>query len=68
MEWKALVEVKTGRDNLNPQQLETYLEVARQEGFIALITVSNELATGPNEHPAAIDRRLTKKVGLFHLS
>jgi hypothetical protein len=66
--WTALVEVKTGRSNLNPEQLETYLEVARQEGFDALITVSNELATGPNEHPAAIDKRLTKKVGLFHLS
>src|SRR2546423_15163575 len=42
-EWTALVEVKTGGNELQAEQLERYLDVAREQGFDALITISNQI-------------------------
>src|SRR5690554_4604467 len=42
-EWTALVEVKTGTNALAVEQLENYLDVARENGYDALITISNEI-------------------------
>src|SRR5690349_1365384 len=38
--WSALVEVKTGRNELATEQLENYLDVAREQGYEAVITIS----------------------------
>ncbi|WP_262852499.1 hypothetical protein [Mumia quercus] len=43
-EWTALVEVKTGKNELRTDQLEHYLDVAREQGFDAVVTVSNEIS------------------------
>jgi len=43
--WSALVEVKTGRNGLQVPQVECYLDVARENGFDAVITISTELPT-----------------------
>ncbi len=48
--WTALVEVKTGRNELQTQQLENYLDVAREQGFDALITISNEIPAMAGQH------------------
>jgi len=40
--WTSLVEVKTGRNDLQTEQLENYLEVARRHGIQALLTISNQ--------------------------
>lgn len=66
--WTALVEVKTGRNDLVPEQVEAYLEVARDHGFDAVLTISNQLVSAPGETPLEVDRRKTKKVALHHLS
>jgi hypothetical protein len=66
--WTALVEVKTGPNTLLRGQLETYLELAREQGFDAVLTISNEIPPAPGEHPALPDQRRLKKVGLYHLS
>jgi hypothetical protein len=66
--WTALVEVKTGVNELRAEQLENYLEVAREQGFDALITISNEMPAVPGQHPTAIDRRKLRKVALHHWS
>jgi hypothetical protein len=42
-QWTALVEVKTGANELRADQLEHYLDIAREQGFDALITISNEI-------------------------
>jgi hypothetical protein len=44
--WTSLVEVKTGTNELATDQLETYLDVAREQGFDALVTISNETPVG----------------------
>jgi hypothetical protein len=66
--WTALVEVKTGTNQIGREQLECYLDVAREQGFDAVITISNEIASVPGAHPTVIDKRKLKKVALHHWS
>lgn len=66
--WTALVEVKTGANSLATEQLETYLDVAREQGFDAVVTFSNEIPSMPGQHPTRIDKRKLKKVALHHWS
>ena len=66
--WTALVEVKTGSSNLGKEQVESYLDVARDNGFDAVLTISNQLASAENVHPVEVDKRKVKKVALYHLS
>ncbi len=66
--WTALVEAKTDRNNLNPSQIEAYLDVAKEQGFQAVITISNEIATVAGEHPCSVDKKKIHKVQLHHFS
>lgn len=66
--WTALVEVKTGSGQLRREQVEHYLDVARQEGYDTLVTLSNDIAPQPGEHPLVVDRRKLRKVTIVHLS
>ncbi|MDX6288128.1 MAG: hypothetical protein QOG53_3613 [Frankiales bacterium] len=66
--WVALVEVKTGKNDLRAEQLECYLDVAREQGFNALLSISNEIPTASGVHPTAVDKRKLRKVALHHLS
>lgn len=67
--WTALVEVKTGKNELVAPQLEAYLDIARANKFDALITISNEIAPNPLVHPTiGVDKRKLRGVALHHLS
>jgi hypothetical protein len=66
-QWTALVEVKTGSNQLETEQIENYLEIAREQGFDALVTISNEIPAVPGHHPTVVDKRKLKKVALHHL-
>jgi hypothetical protein len=55
--WTALVEVKTGNHELEVQQLENYLDVAKEQGFDALVTISNQIPAIAGQHPTPVDRR-----------
>lgn len=66
--WTALVEVKTGKNDLEAAQLEDYLEVAKAQGFDALITISNEIPSMAGQHPTKLDKRKLKKVAIHHWS
>lgn len=52
---------------MQAEQLERYLDVAREQGFDALITISNEIPPVPGQHPTGVDKRKLKKVALHHL-
>jgi hypothetical protein len=65
--WTALVEVKTGTNQLEAEQLENYLDIARENGFDALLTISNEIPPIAGQHPTKLDKRKLRKVALFHL-
>lgn len=66
--WTALVEVKTGTNELQREQLENYLDVAREHRFDALLTISNEIAPAAGVHPTIVDKRKLKYVPMHHLS
>ncbi len=66
--WTALVEVKTLRNKLDEKQVKAYLDIARQEGFDAVITISNEMSTVGGAHPLSVEKRMTRKVSLHHIS
>jgi hypothetical protein len=66
--WTALVEVKTGQNKLETEQLENYLDIARENGFDAVITISNEIPAVAGQHPTRVDKRKLKRVSLHHLS
>ncbi len=66
--WVCLVEVKTGSNQLEATQLESYLDVARVQGFDALLTISNEIPAIAGTHPTSVDKRKLRKVPVYHLS
>jgi hypothetical protein len=66
--WTALVEVKTGRHDLIPGQIESYLDVARKHKFDALLTISNQVVAVPGVHPVKLARVKTQAAKLYHLS
>lgn len=66
--WVCLVEVKTAGAELRVEQVERYLELARVNGFDAVLTISNQITASPTESPLTIDARKLKKVALRHLS
>jgi hypothetical protein len=66
--WTALVEVKTGNNELQREQLENYLDVAREHRFDALLTISNEIPPAAGTHPTVVDKRKSKHVAMHHLS
>jgi len=67
-QWNCLVEVKTNGADLNDSQVGTYVQIARDEGFDAVLTVSNQVTGVFGDHPVSIDRRRLKRVQLHHLS
>ncbi len=66
--WTALIEVKTGSNELGRDQIETYLDLAKEQGFDCVITISNQIARIPGEHPVEVDKRKLRKTALHHLS
>ena len=66
--WTALVEVKTGTASLNEEQVNHYLDLARDNGFDCVITISNDIVSSPTEVPYSYDRRKTRRVALYHIS
>jgi len=67
-EWSALVEAKIKNEQLSAEQLEKYLDLAKEFGVDAVITISNQFATDPSHHPIAVDKRKLKSVQLYHFS
>ena len=66
--WRCLVEVKTGKAQLQVEQVSRYLDWAREAGFDAVLTISNEITASPKDSPLTVDGRKLRKVSLFHLS
>lgn len=66
--WQCLVEVKTGTARLDADQVARYLDWARENGFDAVLTISNEITATPADSPVTVDGRKRKRVGLYHLS
>ena len=66
--WRALVEVKTGSAVLQAEQVGRYLDLAREQDFDAVLTISNQITALRTDSPVSVDKRKLKRVGLYHLS
>lgn len=66
--WACIVEFKTGRNRLDESQVERYLDAARQSGFDALLTVSNQITSDRESIPYDVDKRKVGSLTLGHLS
>lgn len=66
--WGCLVEVKTGRNTQGEEQVCNYLDLAREHGFDAVLTISNEFAADPGVSPLAIPKGRIRNTALAHLS
>ena len=66
--WRSIVESKIGREVLDAQQIQTYIQIAKANGISSIITISNQFASLPTHHPVKIERALPKGISLFHWS
>lgn len=66
--WAALVESKIGSSEVTEDQLTDYIDVAKAQGFDAVITISNQFAGDPSHHFLSLSKSKRKGIGLFHFS
>lgn len=66
--WTALVEAKIGNAELEPDQVERYRHLARDNGLDCVITISNQFATTPSNHPLEDVRKSRSRVPVIHWS
>src|SRR5207249_3108539 len=66
--WSALVEVKTARNKLEPQQVDNYIDLARQNQCDALLTISNQYVTRSSEYPLPVSKKKLGKMRIHHWS
>ena len=66
--WSALLEAKIAAHPLEPDQINTYLDLARELDFQAVLSVSNQYVTSSTEYPIEIDRRKVRRTKLHHWS
>jgi hypothetical protein len=66
--WVALVETKVAGATLSQEQIHNYLDIAREHGYDAVLSISNQYVTSSRDYPIEIDKRRTRKVKLAHLS
>lgn len=67
-EWRALVEAKIGNSELDPEQIERYRALAKENEIDCVITLSNQFATSPDSHPVEEVRKSRSRVPVYHWS
>jgi hypothetical protein len=66
--WGAIVETKVGSSQLEPEQMDIYLDLAKEMGFEAVLSISNQYVTSSSAYPIEVDKRKTRRVALHHWS
>lgn len=66
--WTALLEVKTKNNPLVKEQVEEYMDVAREQNFDAVITISNEIPPVLGSHPLVLDSTKLRSTPVYHYS
>jgi len=62
----AIFEMKNGSNEINKEQIEKYINLARSCTIPRIVTVSNQFVSEPTQSP--VDVRSIKSVGIYHLS
>ena len=66
--WTCLIEVKTSGAALRDEQVNAYVDVAREHGFDGVLTISNQITASSAESPIAVDGRKLRSTRLWHFS
>jgi hypothetical protein len=66
--WVAIVETKVGTASLEASQMNAYLDIAKERGFDAVLSISNHYVTASRDYPIDLGRRRPGKVALIHRS
>ncbi len=66
--WRALIESKIGASEIDAGQVENYRKLAKEFGVDCVVTISNQFATVPNQHPDQDVAKSKSKVPVFHWS
>jgi len=67
-EWRALVETKVGNNALDVDQIERYRILAKENEIDCVITISNQFASLPTNHPLVEVRKSKSKIPVYHWS
>lgn len=66
--WGVVVEIKVASASLETEQIDAYLDLARELQFNAVLSISNHYVTSSTAYPIEVDKRKTKKIALHHWS
>lgn len=66
--WTCLVEVKTGSATLKDEQVARYIDIAREQGFDGVLTISNQITHSASESPVCVNGHKLRKTSLWHFS
>jgi hypothetical protein len=50
------------------EQVNAYLDIARENGFDGVLTISNQITAASSESPISVDGRKLKRTALWHFS
>ena len=67
-QWAAFVEAKAEKNAIRSDQIHSYLDLAKQTGVGAVITISNEFARTPDSPPYHLDAKKTRNTNVFHFA
>ncbi len=63
-----MVEFKIGKADLEQEQVERYLKLAKDNSIDAVITISNQFVARADHPPVKVGKQMLRKVELFHWS
>lgn len=66
--WSAVIEAKIGSAKIDESQVQRYVQLARDNGVSAVITISNEFVARPSHSPISVSKNLLRRVDLYHWS
>ncbi len=66
--WSALIESKIGNATHSDEQIENYLNLAKEQKIDAVITISNQYTASPSIHPSYVKKQKHKSIALLHFS
>jgi hypothetical protein len=66
--WQVLVEVKTGTNQSNREQVIAYLDAAARHGFDGVLIIDNYILGGARDVPVDVPKKKLNRVGLWQLS
>jgi len=67
-EWRAIVESKIGKAELNREQIEAYLDLCKEHGIDAVITISNHSVADSRHHPLQFNKIKLRNAAVYHWS